>query len=481
MDLKKKQQVRDYVIQQITYSATRAQGYTFDRYGKKYPNRNCFLTLKKHVQDYIQKRSSNRLLLTYGLRGTGKTTLLSQLYDEIGYIPKERKLFLSLDEITSLLGVTLNDVLQEYEEILQSPFEALSEPVFLFLDEVHFDKKWAILLKTIYDRTKNVFVIATGSSALALQTTPDLARRAISIKLYPMQFTEYIKIRDRKFEIAGLSKEIRNMVFNAKNASEVFSSLENSKPKMEKYWSDLKNDDIDRYLKYGTLPFVVVSPGDAIAFDQIKKTIEKVVSTDMPNIKHFTPEIISKIPSILYTLASTDQCNLNSLSKSIGINRQTLTSILETLEKTETIWRLHPHGSHHAQVRKPSKYLFTSPAFRSMYFSLVESTSKQDVFKGKVLEDAIGLSLRRLFSEKPLCSITYDSSEGGADFIINKNDNIIVIEVGYGKKNITQIVKTMERIGGKTPCYGILVSQNPLKIHPEENIVEIPISYFLLL
>ena len=479
MDLEKKQQVIRYIEQQIKGGDVRTKGYVFDTSGKKYPNRNCFVVLRKYLQNYIARKDPSRLFLLYGLRGTGKTTLLAQMYDEVKHVPKERKLFLSLDEISNLLGVTLYDVLRVYEEVLGSSFETLSEPVFLFLDEIHFDDDWVVLLKTIYDKTQNVFVVATGSSALALQTTPDLARRAISIKLYPMQFTEYIKIRDGKFETPGLSKKIRDIIFHSKSASDVYHSLSSVKPEVQKYWSSLGRGDIDLYLKYGTFPFVVISPSDAVAFDQIKKTLEKVVSVDMVRIEKFSSDIISRVPSVLYTLASSDKCNLNSVSKSIGINRHTLASILETLEKTETVWRLYPYGSHHSQVRKPSKYLFTSPAFRSMYFSLTESVSQHDDYKGKVFEDVVGLSLQRIFSERFGFSITYDSADGGADFVIRQDEASLVFEVGYGKKNISQVVKTMNRMQEKV-SYGVLISQNPLVVHPDDNIVEIPISYFLL-
>ena len=480
MESEKKRQVIDYVNQQIQNSGVRTAGYVFDMTGeKRHPNRNCFIVLRGYLKNYMKKISDSRLFILYGLRGTGKTTLISQLYDEISHIPKERKLFLSLDEIT-LMGVTLKDVLGVYEEVLESSFENLSEPVFLFLDEVHFDDGWFILLKTIFDRSKNVFIVATGSSALSLQMTPDLTRRAIFIKLYPMQFTEYIKIRDNKFEKKGLAQEIRRIVFNSDNALDAYNLLQKIKPRVKDYWSGLERADIDSYLEYGTFPSTVFMPSSAVAHDQIKKTLEQVVSVDIPHIEKFSSEIISKIPSILYMLSSTDQCSLNSMSESIDINRQTLTSVLDTLEKTETIWRLFPYGSHYRQARKSSKYLFTSPAFRSMYFNLTEDVSTHDDFKGKVLEDAVGLTLRRLFFEKPGFSITYDASKGGADFIVCYSGKVFVVEVGYGNKNISQISKTMERVRGYN-SFGILVSQNPLGVYPEENIIGVPVSYFLLI
>ena len=488
MDSVKKKQVVDYINQRIRSGRVRAEGYVFDVTGrKKHPNRNCFVVLNRHLINYLNKRFDERLFILYGLRGTGKTTLLSQLYSEIPHIPDEHKLFLSLDEVTNMLGVTLKDVLGVYEEILGDSFEMLPHPVFLFLDEIHFDNQWVMSLKTVYGRAKNVFIVATGSSALTLQinlqdASSDLARREISTKLYPMQFTEYIKIRDHDYGIKNLADDIRNAIFNSRDALSVYTSLSKHKPRVQKYWSKLAYPkDVDMYLDRGTFPFTVFSSSDAVAHDQVKKMLERVVSIDMPAIEKFSPDIVSKIPSLLYMLASAEQCNLSSISKSLGINRQTLSSILDALEKTEVLWRLYPYGSHYAQVRKPSKYLFSSPAFRSMYFNLTEDVSKYNDYKGKLLEDAVASSLRRLFSEKTGFSLTYDSSEGGADFVIRRSGKVSVVEVGYGEKNTQQIVQTMQRIQKQEPVsYGILVSRNPLDADPEKNIVEIPITYFLL-
>ena len=84
------------------------------------------------------------------------------------------------------LNLSFRDVLDVYEEILQTHLEKkLNEPVFLFLDEVHFDEKWESLLKIIYDKHKKVFVVATGSNALFLNESPDLARRAIYREIPP--------------------------------------------------------------------------------------------------------------------------------------------------------------------------------------------------------------------------------------------------------------------------------------------------------
>jgi predicted AAA+ superfamily ATPase len=477
-----KQRVFEFVQDQIVNADFRTKAYVFDDAGKRRLQRNCFIRLSMHVQNFLAAKGQVRWITMYGLRGVGKTTLLAQAYEQTKVDPK-RKLFLSVDQAVGVFGVSLKDILDVYEDALGVPFERLTEPVFLFLDEVQYDEKWALLLKTIYDRSNKVFIIATRSSALSLQTSPDVARRSVLEKLFPMSFTEYIKIKHQKTEMKGLAKELREAIFNSKNAAEVYTRLKALEPKARQYWIGIDRKEIDAYMGYGTLPFMIALNNEAMIYDQIKKTLDRVISTDIPRINQFSAETIAKIPMVLYALAESDQLSLSSLSDKgeLDISRPVLTSVLETLEKTETVWRIYPHGSHFTQVtRQPSKYLFTSPAFRSMYFNFIGNTKTHDNYKGKVLEDTVGLYLNRLFSGRPNTSITYDSAAGGADFIIRQHKDILVLEVGYGEKSFRQVINTMNK-SGVSARYGVVISQSPLAADRAKNVVSIPLSYFFLI
>jgi len=482
MKIEQKQKIFDFLQDQIVNADFRMKAYVFDEDGKRRLVRNAFANQRTHVKNFLENKSSVRWITMYGLRGAGKTTLLAQLYEETK-VENKKKLFLSVDQAVGIFGVSLKEILDVYEELLGVSFEQLTEPVFLFLDEVQYDEKWALLLKTIYDRTNKVFIFATGSSALSLQASTDVARRAIFEKLYPMSFTEYIKVKDQKSEIDGLAKSLEDAIFNAKDAKDAYVQLKKLETTVQQYWIDTDSQEVDRYMRYGTLPFMVALKNEALVYDQIKKTLERVVSIDIPHITQFASETISKIPMILYTLAETDQLSLSSLSDKgdLDISRPVLTSVLETLEKTETIWRIYPHGSHVTQTtRQPSKYLFTSPAFRSMYFNFIGNTRTRENYKGKLLEDTVGLYLNRLFNGKPDTSVTYDSAAGGADFIVRQGKEMVVLEVGYGEKSFKQVTTTMAK-DSVHARYGMVVSERPLECDETKNTISIPLTYFLLM
>jgi len=476
MEAAKKELVFKYLQEQIAQSDFRAKAYVFDDQNNKNPTRNCFVKLNMYLNNYLGGNSGIRWLVLSGFRGVGKTTLLSQLYYEVTK-PEVNKLFLSVDQLTQMIGVSLNDALTVYEELLGTAFERLEKPVLLFLDEVQYDTKWAITLKTIFDRTKKIFILATGSSAVNLQSNPDVARRAIFEKLYPMSFTEYIKIKDNKYELPGLSNLLRKSIFESSTAEELFNNLKLNEQKVRQYWSGIERLEIERYMKYGTLPFAVKLRNEGLVYDQIKKILDRVISIDIVELGQFEKEIISRIPEILYSVAASDALSITNLAQDLGINRITLTQVMNILEKTETLMRIYPYGAHVTQIRKPSKYLFSSPAFRSMYYNFVGNIIEKNSYMGKLLEDTVGLYFTRYLANKN-ASITYDSSQGGADFIIKFHDHNIICEVGIGQKGINQIENTAREVQSK---YGLIISMSPLALFKEKNIVTIPLSYFLLM
>ncbi|EKE20420.1 MAG: hypothetical protein ACD_7C00582G0003 [uncultured bacterium] len=476
INIEKREKIIKFLQDQISQADFRAEAYIFDENKKARPKRNIYKKLNKYFVDFFEHKSAARWIVLTGLRGAGKTTVLSQLYYDKKKLDA-RRLNLSVDHIIQILGVSINDVLDVYEDLIGMAMERLDKPLFLFLDEIQYDEKWAITLKSLYDRTNNVFIFVTGSSALALNTNSDVARRAIFEKLFPLSFMEYVKIKTGKQEIKGLSRDVRNIIFNSISAKEVYSGLSNIESKINEYWLDIERMEVNRYMKYGSLPFMVSLNNEALVYDQINKTLDRIINSDVARTGQFNSEIISKIPSILYATADMDQISYSKLAEIFDISRPKIMEIFNALENTETLIRVYPHGSHLNQVKKPSKYLFASPAFRSMYYNFIGNVISQESYIGKLLEDTVGMYLSRFLFKKINTSLTYDNAQGGADFILGFAKDKIVIEVGMGNKNNRQVIKTANKVKAK---YGLVISKNGLNFFEEENIVQIPLKYFLL-
>ena len=333
------------------------------------------------------------------------------------------------------------------------------------------------MLKNIFDRSNKVFIFATGSAALLLNLNPDIARRTICEKLFPLSFTEYLKLKSQKFEIKGLGQKIREALFSNETAEGSFKDLQALEQRVQQYYWGISKFDFPQYLNYGSLPFMITTRNESLVYNQIKQTLERVISSDIVRTGKFTSEIVAKIPALLYAVADMDAFNFSTLAKNLDISRPKVAEIFSLLEKTEVLLRVYPHGSHLNQVRKPAKYLFAAPAFRAMYYKMIGSTITPEQAQGKLREDLVAMYLHRILAKNVNSALTYDSAKGGADFILSLGSRKIVLEVGAGKKGSRQVVATAKKV---KPAYSLIISANDLAYSAEFKAVKVPWELFLL-
>jgi predicted AAA+ superfamily ATPase len=159
----------------------------------------------------------------------------------------------------------------------------------------------------------------------------------------------------------------------------------------------------------------------------------------------FHPDTISIIPWILYALADMDSCNVTKMAEKFWVTRQKMSDILEALEWAELLRRIYPHGSHLTQItsKKPSKYLFAAPAFRAIYYRLMSNIISDENAKWKITEDLIAMYFYKIFFKTSQWSMTYDSEQWWADFIMTLWLKSIGVEVWAWSKWYKQVIQTM--------------------------------------
>lgn len=470
-----------YVQHQLNLAKSRLQGHITGPSGKLYPKRYIYIKLEKYVQDFITAQSHQRWLLLPGLRGIGKTTVFSQLFLQLlQKIEPLRVLYISLDE-AELLNLNLLDILSAYEQILGEPFEKLSQPIFLFIDEVQYDAKWGLALKSLYDRTKKAFICCTGSSSVALQTNADVRRRVVLERLYPLSFSEYQILLNGVYPQKGLKAQIREALYFSNNGSDAYKKLQKLQSPVLQYWSQVHPLEIQNYLTRGTLPFALEIKNQATLFAGINDLLDKIILKDIQSLRSFDQQTLHSIKKLLVVLAgSNDTLSISKLPGLTGLaSKITVQNVLDVLEQAELLIRVPPYGSSTTKVTKPSKYLFMSPAIRMALLGITGKNSTFNVNLGKFLEDIVSMHLKREFVTPGIGHITYDPREGGADFVVQiANERQLVIEVGLGKKNNKQAVQTLERVSGD---YGIIICDTELKYLEEENIIRLPTHFFLMM
>lgn len=471
------EKIADFLNEQVHKNEFQARAYVFDDYNRQRPKRDQFERLKSYLDNFLLGNADIRWVTLTGLRGCGKTTLFFQLYSEIkcrlGY-----KIFLSVDRIVQLLGSNLNEVLYEYERLLGVPLENLDEPLVLFLDEVQYDTNWGVALKSIYDRSRKVFIFATGSAALLMQQNFDVARRTIYEEIFPLGFCEYLKIKYANANYPKICNKLPiNILFSA-SAHAVFEELSHLQTTINSSMLGINEFEFEQYLNFGSLPFMVSLKNEAIAYDQINKIIERIIIADIALIGNFSQDIVSKLPRLLYIASSMDVINFSKIATTFEISRVKIAEIFELFVSSGLLTKIVPYSSSFGQSKKPSKYLFAAPAFRAMYYKIAGSIISATNARGKLLEDLVGMYLTKLLDKKPAKFLSYDSTEGGADFVVGIGDRRIVIEVGSGTKSYRQVRKTAQKVGAN---YSLIISNDDLEYVEEFQTVKVPLKNFFLI
>jgi predicted AAA+ superfamily ATPase len=148
---------------------------------------------------------SNRIISLIGLRRTGKTTILYQLIQSLlNKIDPKRVLFLNIsDPLIANNSQFLEDLLKEYQKtILQENFSQLTEPVYIFFDEIQYLPGWELFLKRYIDLKFKIKFIITGSASLKIvkKSKESLVGRLDEQRLHPLSFREFIEFKYHKLQ-----------------------------------------------------------------------------------------------------------------------------------------------------------------------------------------------------------------------------------------------------------------------------------------
>ncbi len=457
--------------------------------GRPLKHRMVFLRVKKHLDDFLlgEKHGSitKRLIIMPGLRGVGKTTVVFQIYDYLKNVKKieqDRLLYFSTDELKSYLGKSILEVTDTFiQEIHKTSAVHLEKDIFIFVDEAHFDESWSETAKLLFDKSKKIFMIFTGSSALNLELSVDAVRRTTKETVFPMNFSEYLTLKHENWlPPKGTADAVRRMIFEGDHNSVIdyAVSKENELTKnileiegiIEKKWED--------FVCHKGFPFSLNMP-QIETHEKIFNMIDRVIEKDIFAIKSFDAETRNTISRILTFLAlqSPGGTSDAKLSDRLGVSPTTIRSILDVLEKTHLIFSIKPYGRAGKIVRKSWKYYFLSPSINAaIRFKLGAYDVNNKDMLGVFVENLVASSLIRMKETVNLpTGIFYDSEDEGVDFVIqDSKENIIPIEVGYGKKDKSQIKKAIEKYNSK---YGIVICDCQ-KIKKEDNVIFIPLITF---
>lgn len=449
---------------------------------KKFNHRTDFHIIKEHIDDFLNGDNINRYFVLPGLRGVGKTTILYQTYEYLlkeKQIPANQILYFSCETLNKLTQCDIFETINQFiTEIHQNNLMTLNKEIFLLIDESHFDKNWSLTGKIIYDQSKKIFMIFTGSSAISLEYHAEAARRMIRYEIPPLNYTQHLNLKF-DYNAGNIGGEISNLIFNGE--------IDAAKKSEQKINNDLLNIteynsiDWDNFFKYGGFPAVMNDNNYRTIQKKLFYSIDSIIEKDLKTIQNINQNSENYAYRLLKFLAQKvpGEISQNTLSNLIKSSSSTVNTILELLEKTHLIFHYEPYSGSNARVKKSWQYYFATPSLRhAINKNWGFSPMNQDEYDGILLENLVASGLFNLKNNENHFDfeVFFDSLKGGVDFLIKKEfENPIPIEVGHGNKTKRQIINAINKYDSD---HGIIVSNTTLNIEKKDNIIYIPYKTF---
>jgi predicted AAA+ superfamily ATPase len=282
---------------------------------------------KRIIEDKIKENLfRKKVIILYGPRQVGKTTLVKKIYDEY----PGKKIYLQAD-IPSV-----RDGLAKAEPLLLNSF--FNNSKLVIIDEAQLIENIGVVLKVYFDTYPDVQIIATGSSSfdLANKIREPLTGRATEYMLYPISVREIINTK-------GLSH---------------YKSKEENFFRYGMYPGIMDLGEIDMRNSLGALE---------------NNTFYKDILT-LENIKK--PKILQDMIKFLaFNIGSI--VTSSNMAREIGTTIKTIDRYIDILEKMFVIKKLYGYSNNKSnEIKKGYKVYFVDSGLRNSIidnFNLLEN------------------------------------------------------------------------------------------------------------
>ena len=471
-----KNQINDIPIilnDELTYNA------------KKFEQRTELKIITNHVDDFINGKYFDRYIILPGLRGVGKTTLLFQLYDYLLNTKQQNQdqiLYLSCEDLKKSINIELSQAIEYFlKEYHNTNLRLLNKNIFLLIDEAHFYENWSLSGKTIYDKSKKIFMIFTGSSAIKIDYKNEGSRRILKYLVSPLNYSQYLKLKFN-YSTGNISNELSNLIFNGN--IEKAKSLEFKIKKDLVNLKDYSSMEWNNYFKYGGFPISLFDDNTRNIQKRLYSTIDDIIEKDLKTMKNISKNSEYYAFRLINFLAQKlpGDVSQNTLSDLIKASSGTVNTILKLLEKTQLLFHLEPYSDPNARTKKSWEYYFATASLRhAINKKWGFSSMKEDEYEGMLLENLIASGLFNLKNNENHFNfhIYFDPLKGGVDFLVKKGlEKPIPIEVGRGNKKNKQIIRAINNYDAD---YGVIISDTTKSIEKKDNIIYLPYKTFSLM
>ena len=346
-------------------------------------------------------KSSGKIILVLGARQVGKTTLAKDIGKKLEAEGK-KVLYLNCDLAEDNGAVNTNS-----KAILE---RLLSEIDVLLIDEAQRLDNPGLTLKIIYDNFPDVRVLATGSSSFDLKNklSDPLTGRYLDFTLYPFSFTEVLQAgSDNKALLKNQADALLPQVMLYGLYPDIYLS---NTPEQKQA---LLERIVDSYLFK-----------DILTFQRVKNS---------QAIKDLTKALAYQIGS---------EVNENELSNRLKVDRKTVVSYLDILEKSYVIISAHPYSKNpRREIGSHYKIYFVDLGIRN---ALIGDFNSLDLRTdaGFLWENFLFVERKKLFANKAMVvtSNFWRSYSGAEVDYIEKvtNEEFKAFEFKYGSGGLSR-------------------------------------------
>lgn len=370
-------------------------------------------TIQTHIEKWLWK---NKIIILYGARQVGKTTLTQQIQKK-NYHKKTE--YYNCEDL-SIQNTLLTQNSQQYKSLFKNVD-------LLILDEAQSIRNIGRILKLIHENLPNLQIIATGSSSfdLANQINEPLTGRSLEFIIHPISIEEQLQ----NTSALNIQSNLQETLTYGQYPEIINQTDLNSK---ERLLSDLTN----KYLFK-----------DILSFEGIKNS-----------------QLIYKIlQAIAYQLGS--QVNYSEIAQLVGSNKNTVEKYIEILEKSFIIFRLNAFSNNkRGEIKKMKKIYFHDTGIRN---ALIQDFRSLDIKpdKGALWENFIITEIQKKYHNSdryPKFYFWRNYQNEEIDLIIEKNQKLQTYEIKWNPKKQQKIPNSFKK-NYPTSSYEIINTQNFLE------------------
>ena len=343
-----------------------------------------------------------------GFRRTGKTFLLLNTAKKIG---KENTLYIDFEDErlprkTEVL-TTLSDIIKEIYG---------RKKLILLLDEIQNIPNWSKWVRRMLDSFNYQIILSGSSSKLSSKEIPtELRGRCITIELYPLSFSEFLRFKNED---------------------------------IERLTDPLRLNLLREYINFGGLPEIVLSE-EAKKYMLIEEYFKTFLIRDIferygIRNKELMRDILRLLLNSTYITITKMFDTLRSIGHKVG--KETIANYFYYLRSSmfiEFLEILSPKIKN--SLKAPRKVMIIDNFFIKRF------SQKFSENIGRLMENCVFLELKRRAAKNPLLEIYYwrDYSQNEIDFVLKDGLNVKqLIQVTYAsskdeieKREIKALIK----------------------------------------